>query len=144
MTTVTIEAGDIREVRQALHNELGSAAEALHRAADDYALLDEGEQPASSELCDARARVEKVLWLLDAVGMGYSDGAPATVGDGHFDLLVEALAHRAHAMRDELSDEFGMSYDERNGPARVLSLMGRYRRIQALLAVLRDRTAVPA
>ncbi len=57
---------------------------------------------------------------------------------------MEALAHRAHAIRDQLSDEFQEGYDERHGKARVLNLMGRYERVQALLAILRDQTGVLA
>ena len=43
-SSLTIEALDIREVRQALHGELGSAAEDLHRAADEYGMLDEEDE----------------------------------------------------------------------------------------------------
>ena len=135
--TVSIDALDLWEVRQALHSELAFAAEDLQRAATDYCMLDAGTQPASDDLRDSRAHVEGVLWLLDQVGMGYDDGArPVAIGAQHHDLLVEAIAHRAHAIRDELSDEFGAGYEERLGKGKVLRLRERYQRTQALNTIL--------
>ncbi len=134
---MSTDAFDLREVRQALHSELASAAEDLQRAATDYYVLDADKQPVSDDLRDSRARVEGVLWLLDQVGMGYDDCArPVAIGAQHHDLLVEAIAHRAHAIRDELSDEFGAGYEERLGKAKVLRLRERYQRTQALITML--------
>lgn len=134
---MSIDALDLREVRQALHSELAFAAEDLQRAATDYCVLDADKQPVSDDLRDSRARVEGVLWLLDQVGMGYDDGArPVAIGAQHRDLLVKAIAHRAHAIRDELSDEFGEGYEERLGKAKVLRLRERYQRTQALITML--------
>ncbi|MDX6436759.1 MAG: hypothetical protein QOK34_1593 [Gaiellaceae bacterium] len=138
---VTIQAADLWEVRGALHAELSSAAERLQRAADEYWSLERGELPASDDLSASRARMERVLRLLDYIDIEKDDNNPQTVAVDHEDheLLLRALASRAHAIRDQLSDEFTVGYDERAGKAQVLSLMERYERTQALLAVIRDQ-----
>ncbi len=72
-SSLTIEAVDIREVRQALHGELGSAAEDLHRAADEYSMLDEEDEAVSNKFSAAKAHLERVLALLDHCREGYGD-----------------------------------------------------------------------
>jgi hypothetical protein len=101
MTTITIPARIVRYLREALHSQLGMAAEDISQASHEVGR-------ARPVLCaESMERFDRTRALLDLIGWkDTTDEGPATINlVGHRQALLTALQAQLTAERDMTNDD---------------------------------------